>query len=183
MADTQRTVSAILALLADNTSRAISPQDLRDAFVSWRMASGQIYIPDGSGAATTISGTANYYEVTDGTWSLSGDAYLFDESGGNGRLTYIGTEPIMAHIACTLSSVCAASTQVLHFRLGITGTTNANAEVQMKIGTGSDVISTALHLIAELDTNDYISLWVRNATSAANVTVNVANLQAVTMPM
>jgi len=34
MTDTPRTLSAILALLADNSSSAISPQDLRDALVS-----------------------------------------------------------------------------------------------------------------------------------------------------
>ncbi len=34
MADTLRTLSALLALLADNTSGAISPQDLRDFLVS-----------------------------------------------------------------------------------------------------------------------------------------------------
>jgi hypothetical protein len=34
MADTVRTLTAIQGLLADNTNRAISPQDLRDAVIS-----------------------------------------------------------------------------------------------------------------------------------------------------
>lgn len=34
MADTVRTLSALQALLADNSSRAISPQDIRDAVIS-----------------------------------------------------------------------------------------------------------------------------------------------------
>jgi len=34
MADTVRTLSALQGLLADNTNRAISPQDLRDAVIS-----------------------------------------------------------------------------------------------------------------------------------------------------
>lgn len=48
MTDTVRAYSALVTLLADNTSRAISPQDLRDMLVSVL------------GVVPTISKTANY---------------------------------------------------------------------------------------------------------------------------
>lgn len=183
MADTQRSIAQILALLADNSSGDISPQDLRDAFVTWKMRHGQIYVASGGGAATTVSNTADYFECNASTWTLSSGAADFDESGGNGRLTYTGVADVMLHVACTISFTAASNNQVLHFRLGKSGTTDAASEVQFKIGTGSDVGSTAIHLIVSLSTGQYLSLFVRNETSAANVTVSVANLQAVSMPM
>lgn len=183
MADTQRSVSDILALLADNTSGNISPQDIRDAFATWRMGMGQIYIPSGSGAAITISDTTNYFEATTPTWSLSSGGFWFNESGGNGRLTYTGTADVMVHAAATISFTTASNLQVVHWRLGKNATPDPAAEAQRKVGTGTDVGSTAIHLVTSMSTGDYLSLWVRNATTATNATLVVANLQAVTMPM
>ena len=53
MADTVRTLSALQGLLADNTSRAISPQDLRDAVIS---ADGYAY---GRAVSTSQNPTAD----------------------------------------------------------------------------------------------------------------------------
>lgn len=47
MADTQRATNALLNLLADNTSGAISEQDLRDALVSVLGGYGSVYVADG----------------------------------------------------------------------------------------------------------------------------------------
>jgi len=55
MADTIRTRSAILTLLADNTTRAISPQDVRDAVVSMHGVYGGLYVQDGSTAQNANS--------------------------------------------------------------------------------------------------------------------------------
>ncbi len=182
MADTQRSVSAILALLPLNTDNEISPQDIRDFAVSWRMGHGQIYVPAAASAAITISDNTSYFEATAPAWTLSSGGHWFDESGGNGRLTYTGAADVVVHIACSVSFRSASNNQMIHMRLGKTGTTDEASEIQRKVGTGADVGSTALHLVTTLSTNDYISLWIRNSTAANNVTLDVANLQAMTMP-
>jgi len=181
MADTQRSVSSILALLADNTSGDISPQDIRDAFVSWRMSHGQIYVPVASAAAVTISNTSSYFEATEPAWTLSSGAHLFDESSGNGRLTYTGAVTSTIHVACTISMTCASNNQVLHARLGVDGTTDETSEVIIKVGTGADVVSTAAHLLIDISPGSHISLWLRNETSSANITIQAANIQCVGM--
>jgi len=182
MADTQRTVATILSLLANNTAGAISPQDVRDFAVSWRNGHGQIYVAAADAAAITIANTNDYVEATVApAWTLSSGAHLFDESGGNGRLTYTGTQPMTAHIACSISMTCGSNLQLTHWRLGVNDTTDAASECQRKIGTGTDSGSTALHLITTVTTGDYISLWCRNSTGANDVTLEVANLQVVTM--
>lgn len=57
MADTSRTLAALQALLADNTSGAISPQDLRDMLLSLASGYGSITVLNGSTAQTSISAT------------------------------------------------------------------------------------------------------------------------------
>ncbi len=56
-ADTQRSLSALQGLLADNTTGDISPQDLRDFLVSSQGGFGSIYVNGGSTAQTGITGT------------------------------------------------------------------------------------------------------------------------------
>ena len=182
MTQTQRSVAEIYALLPDNITEDISPQDHRDSLATWRMGHGQIYVPAAASAPVIINNTADYFEAIDPAWTLSAGAHFFDESGGNGRLTYIGVADVTVHIACTISLTSGSNLQVIHGRLGKTGTTDEASEVQRKIGTGTDVGSTALHLVTSMSTGDYLSLWVRNATGSNNVILEVANLQAVTMP-
>jgi hypothetical protein len=183
MAETQRTIADIYTLLSNNVTGAISPTDLRDSFETWRMSHGQIYIPATNATATTISDTTSYFEVTAPAWSLTTGAasHNFDESAGNGRLTYTGTEPVTVHVAFSYSMTTASNNQVTHFRVGVDGTTDVASEVQRKVGTGTDVGAGACHLISTLTTGQYLSVFVRNSTSASNVTVVCCNLQAVGM--
>ena len=60
MVDTQRSLSAIQTLFADNTAGAISPQDLRDAVETLRMGHGEIYVS--STAATSFTDTTSYVD-------------------------------------------------------------------------------------------------------------------------
>jgi len=180
MADTQRTVTAILALLADNSSQDISPQDIRDAMVSWRAAHGSLYVAAADRGDITISGTADYYEANGMVWTLPTGAFLFDESDGNGRLTYTGTVPVRGLVTASVSMTCTASSQVTHWRLGVNGTTNAATEIQRKIGTGADVGALSITGSVALSTGDHISLWARNETSATNITIECANIIVIT---
>lgn len=181
MADTQRSLSAILALLADNTSGDISPQDVRDTVISLRNRIAGISVAAAAAAAVTISDTTTYFEITAPTWTLdaNGDAD-FDQSDGNGRLTYLGAADVRARINATLSFTSAANDQVLHFRVMKNGTTVAATEVQVKAGTGTYQITIPLVALLVLATGDNISLSVRNETSAANITVKVAALHVIT---
>ncbi len=182
MTQTQRSVAQIYALLADNITEDISPQDHRDSLETWRVGHGQIYVPAAASAAIVIANNTDYFEATAPAWTLSAGGVFFDESAGNGRLTYIGVADVMLHLACTISMTSGVNAQVTHWRLGKNAVTDGAAEVQRRIGTGSAVGSTALHLIESMSQGDYVSLWVRNSTAANDITLEVANLQAVTMP-
>lgn len=181
MADVQRSVSAILTLFADNSNGQISEQDVRDALVSWRNGHGQIFVADGS-TTITITTQSVAVEITEPAWTESADLHFFDESGGNGRLTYIGAVPITAHIANTVSFSSVGNNKHTEWYLAINGVKDDAAVVHMKTGTGGDEVSTALHLVVTMSTGDYVSMWVSNETDTTDLTLQSANLQMMTMP-
>jgi len=181
MADTQRSLAALLVLLADNATGDISPQDVRDMLVSLQPRGGDIAVLAADRAAVTIADTTNYVEVTAPVWTLDADSHAdWDESGGNGRLTYLGVADVTVQAAGHVSMTAAANNQVIHFRLMKNGTTAASSEVQRKVGTGADVGAAAMSETFQMSTGDYLSLAVRNATSTASVTVECAAIHALT---
>ena len=182
MAETQRTVAQIYALLADNVLSAISPQDMRDALETWRPAVGEIYVPAAASDAITISNTSDYFEASGMAWTLSAtESHLFDESAGNGRLTYTGVADVVVRVSLSVSMTAVGNNQLLHFRIGKNTTPDDASEIIRFVGTGADIGSSATHLLTTLSTGDYVSMWARNETSTGNVSVEVANLQAITV--
>jgi len=119
MAQTQRSIAQVYALLADNVTEDISPQDLRDALETWLPGHGSIYVEAGDADTVTIPNDTDYVECTNPVWTLHGDNHNFDESDGNGRLTYIGVADVIAHITATFSMTSGNNGQVTHWRLGI----------------------------------------------------------------
>lgn len=182
MSETQRTVAEIYALLVDNVSGDISPQDLRDAFESWRPAIGEIYVPGADSGAIAITDTTNYFEATGMTWTLStAESRLFDQSAGNGRLTYLGVADAIIKVSLSLSVTAVGNNQLLHFRIGKNAATDDSSERIRFVGTGADVGSSTTQLLSTVSTGDYVSVWARNETSTGNVGIEVANLQAITV--
>jgi hypothetical protein len=183
MADTQRSVSDILTVLADNNSGQISPQDLRDGFVTWRLGYAQLYMAEGAEATVTIASTAAYYEVTGGTWTLTAGGLYFDESAGNGRLTYTGDADVLVYAACMFSVNAASNNVVTHWMLGLNGVQQEESEVHRYISTGADVGAAAVHGLFQLSTGHYLSMFARNATSATNLQMGPGTFIAITMPV
>lgn len=82
MADTVRTLSALQAILADNTSGNISPQDLRDMLVSTKGGHG--YYPDNATIATPIDITSGVRAAfTSDNLGVEGSTDLPARNGGH----------------------------------------------------------------------------------------------------
>ncbi len=144
---------------------------------------GSIYIAAADAAAEAIGGTADYYELATAAWTIGDEIHNMDESAGNGRLTYTGTPMVLAHVSCMFSCTAASNNQFTHWRLGKNGNTIASSEIQRKIANGADVGAGGVGDLIRMNTGDYLSLWVRNATSAANITPEVASLVATLRPL
>lgn len=171
MADTRRSLSALQTALADNTTGAIAAQDIRDLLVSCAPPYGSMYIS--SSSATAIGGSGTYTKAAGTTTSTN--LKEFDMPASN-RLRYTGTPDVHVHVAVSVSMTTASNNVVVGLRVGVNGSaagTDAVAStVIRKVGTGSDIGSTAVHFDTMLSTNDYIELFVSNNTSATNITID-----------
>lgn len=164
------TLAQNLAALADNTSKAISAEDIRNLASSIVPGHGTIYIS--SSSATTISDTTTYFKVAGTTTSRTLKNFSMPTDG---RLTYTGTPDIHVHVTASLSFTTASNSQIIHVRIGkngsATGADSVASEVQGKVGTGADVGDHAVHYDTMLSNGDYLEVFVRNESSASNLTM------------
>lgn len=170
MADTPLTKAQNIAACADNTARGISEGDLRNVVESIVPAMGGLYISGSS--ATTVSDTTSYFKVAGTTTSRTLHNFTMDTDG---RLTYSGTPDIHVDCTATISMTAAQNNENIHFRVGLNGdATTADAiasETERYVSTGADVGAASVHYDSQMSNGDYLELFVRNETSATNVTV------------
>lgn len=178
MPDTQRQLAEITALLADNTTGDISPQNIRDTVETLRNRAGGFSwtVP----SATTIPGVSTDVKAA-GSTVLGALADSFDMPTSN-RLRYTGAATVAAFVVASLSFSTASSNQQVDMMIAKNGVVIAASRLRRKTGTGGDVGSTAIHADVSLSTNDYLEVFVANQTSTAGVTIELGSLSAFTIP-
>jgi hypothetical protein len=174
MAETQRTISDLQTLLADNTSGDISPQDSRDVMETLRAGHAEIYIA--TPAATTFTDSTSY-EVVAGTWALSSGAYNW-AMDVNGQLKYTGVANRMVHVAASFSIESSAANMIPYIAIAKNGTVLTPSIISRKMGSTGDVGSSALHAFTSVSNGDYLQLMIRNSTwtAAQTITADTANM-------
>ena len=176
MADVRKTHAQLTALLADNSSGDISPQDIRDMLESLVPAFGSFSL---SAAVETSIATVSTPVKCAGTTTAHTTPRDFTHT--NGRLTYTGPTDQHLHVASTISFMTAGSNKVISFYLAKNGSVIAGSKTSRKIGTGSDVGSIALHWDLMVSENDYVEIWVENETDNTNLTASTLYLFALGM--
>jgi hypothetical protein len=168
MADTVRTLAELLTLLADNTTGAISEQDMRDVVVSLSPAHGGMYIS--SAVETSIAASS-----TDGSNAVkalgttTAFASLNDmDMPANNRLRYTGAANRLFTVQVAISTIAAANSKVFGWYIAKNGTVIAESLISRKQGTGADVGALALHWQLELAQNDYIEVFLEDRTDTTN---------------
>jgi hypothetical protein len=168
MSDTQRTTAALLALLADNVTGDISPQDIRDLLVSVSGGYGAISVHGGASAQGSItstpvkltgfdtngiaSGTVPDHTTDDITISVAGD-YLV-----SGALSFVGSSNATFDIDIYINS------------------TSTNYGFERKLGTGSDVGSGPLEALITCAVNDKINVFVSSPDGGTTITPTQGSL-------
>jgi len=125
--------------------------------------------------ATTIASTSTFYKVLGTT--LSG---LYNQrfTNTNNRTTYNGA--ITSYFKISVAASCnSGNTHLIVFRIAKNGVTIPSSEVQ--VTTNSTGRSENIHCqtIVQLQTNDYLEVFVQNSTTTTNVTVSELNLIAI----
>ncbi len=166
MAQTQRTIAELIALLPDNITGDISPVDIRDMLVSLIPAHGAMN-RDVSVATTII--TPGVYEkgACQTETGLLHDITMPEDN----RLQYVGEPDRHFHIVGTIASVCSGNNQVVGAKFAKNGVVIDASASRRFISTGSDIGAMAIQAETILQTNDYIELFITNETSTASVTL------------
>jgi len=170
MADTRRTLAALQALLADNATGDISPQDLRDFLVSAAPAYGALYVS--SAAATTISvqGQGTKASGTTAEIKSSSDVTVATTN----RLTYTAAPDIDVLFLVSASVTSAGSSHNMALSVGENGTRIDSTQITRKIGTGSDKGSMMTFGMTTLSQNDYLEIMLQDDDGTSNLTLENA---------
>lgn len=180
MADTDRSIADILALFPDNSTGAVSPQDLRDMVVSLQTAYGDMYVS--SALATTLGTTGT--AVKAGGTTTAGILQDFSMPTDN-RLRYDGAATRAVHAVATATILSTAVSQditayIYHYDNSSTsGAVVAKSAAAHSLSTvASEPHAITVQAQVEMDTNDYLEFWLANDTSSQNVTAQNMNLVA-----
>lgn len=165
MADTQRTLSALLAILADNTAGDISPQDLRDAVVT--------VFANYADIRTTSSGTFSASNITWTKFQFASDGLSAGCVTANAASDRIGVTVTGVYRATLLLDVTSGA-GTLSFRFEV----NAGGTAAGSAGTPSGV-NGRLHMetLLSLTAGDYVEAFVFGTTTSSLHTVNNACLR------
>lgn len=179
--------------LVDVTKHGIGPIEAGDTLEvpCAVLPLGRLTVPMGEISYFSLTGTTvDVTAVSDGatnfvkcavTSTFDAGGYEFDNGGSDtGRLRYTGATTKMFHCASTLSFGGGASSTLV-LAVAKNGSAVLESRAIMKMASGGDARSTALHQMVELDTNDYIELWVGNLTNTTDPTIYTMNLFAMGM--
>lgn len=159
MPNTVRTQSAILALLADNTTQDISPQDHRDAEVS-KAVYGAIYVEDGVTAQTGIGTSATLVTAFNTAQGVDGAAANVIPAKASNKLT-VGTGGDGVYRidwALSLTALTASTQYIFEIRVG-GALTNYKQEINTN-ATPDDVAVSGSGIVSGLSAADDIELYV-----------------------
>lgn len=169
MADTIRSRAALLTLLADNSTGAISPQDLRDTVVSLHGVYGALYVADGATAQTGITTTPA---------KLTGFAANGPSAGAtpdhtNDQLT-VGTDGV--YLVWFAVSATGTAATLFQFRLRVGGVEN-NFGGRLEFNATPDEAQTSFVALVSLSAGDVLTVYVESdAGGGASLTVHDASL-------
>ena len=168
MADTIRTKTALLSLLADNTAGDISTQDVRDMLVSVFGVYGSIYLKDGSTAQTSIGTTPA--KMTG--FAADGVSAGTTPDHTNDQIT-VGTDGVYAIFFQNSFSGTVSADFTFFIRIG--GAESIYG-VRRKLGTGGDVGSVSMLGLLSLSASDVITVYVEAVSDGREMTPIQAQL-------
>lgn len=171
MADTERTTAALQALLADNTSGAIGPQDLRDLLASCLGGyAGLLLSIAGSPAApltlTTMDQVLTQYNAVS---AQSSDLFTggCSADAGTGKIT-IGQTGLY-HVGFFASCRVSTNNKIVHFTPYIDNVIGL-VEVDRKFGTSGDVGVVSMHAVVPYTGGAVVDVRARDEAATTDIT-------------
>ncbi len=180
-------VSAILAVDNESATKQVvlDPTNLLLAYKTINKSFGNISF-NGSTVATTMT-TANTFVIVQNTAFVINPLSLnFSLTAGasqsSSRLTYNGTSACPMRVSCSCNVVVSGSNnQSVTTTLFLNGVAISNATAKSWLQSAGFSQNNAMLAMVTLNPNDYIELFVANATANNNVTVTDCIIDAVSL--
>ena len=170
---TQRSLAELLALLPDNVTGRIEPEDLRDLLVS--LTPGHGSLSRNAAADTTIVTPGTYVKAAGTTTAGHLDDMTMPVDN---RLTFIGVSPRHFHIMACISMTVAGVNKLVGIKIAVNGAVIDGSVVRRFVSTGVDIGAATVQADVTLNENDYVELWVTNETTATVVRLDEFNMHA-----
>ena len=145
---------------------------------------GEVSYFDTNGKTIIITaqsnGTSNMVKVDPTTTFIQ--TQDFSNGGSNdATLEYTGKIPKFFHIACSISMSATNPNDSFVYGVALNGVPQDSGKVISKLGQTSDTISTAMHIVLELNEGDEIEFYVGNLSGTGNAVIKSLNFVAVSM--
>jgi hypothetical protein len=177
MAQTEQDQVGIRALLADNGTGAISPQDLRDALAS-QMGYASIVL-SAAGQPLTVTGVNQTYALVDIFDTIASQSV---DVNTNGCTATLGTDHRITfgsagfyYVSFFASFYTDTNNELITFRPHISGAPGL-IEVDRWIGTGADTGSVAMNSIVPFTAGQYLDIRIKSDVGTEDVTFKAAGL-------
>jgi len=155
---------------------AIGVDDL--AALRYALRPGRAVMSVVSSAATSPDDTVSFKDVA-GVWQLAPGAASHWGMPVNGRLEYVWPESRFVLLLGSVSMTAESANQVTMWRFAVNGVSLGSSEVQRKVGVAADVGAIGVVGGVVLGEGDYVTLQVRNSSTATDVTVEAASVVVV----
>lgn len=149
---------------------------------SWNQNTATMVMGEGaSEVATVATGSGTGFAECLNVLTLSPQNMGGWDTPSAGRLRYTGAQTLNYHCGCTISFTTGSGTnQEIHAYVAKNGTKIVGSLVKTT-GDNVELHSTAMHIFTSLTTNDYLSVFVENASSTAEVSVETINIFAMSV--
>lgn len=164
MTDTQRSLADLQAILPDNTSKAISAQNIRDFLASALGGYGGLYVDPAASAATVDSTPAKY-----AGWSAAFPASGTTPTAGATATITVGVAA-KYRVDVSLDFLGSAG-QTFVFQLYKNGTKVDGAKATRTTASGTDVTSVAFSALVDCSASDALTVYASAGIDAQSVTV------------
>lgn len=163
MADTQRTLAALLAILADNTAGDISEQDLRDLLVSVFGGYGGIYLTSAADAQDVDIAPV---KITAFDTNMVSSGVTSDHTDDSITIGTTGVYYVEFTVAFS-----GSSGEVFTIQLYKAGVAVAGAFLKRKLTGAGDIASASFALYVSCNAADELDVRVNSEADSKTVTI------------
>lgn len=168
MPDTQRPLSSLQTLFADNSTGDISPQDLRDFLVSALGGYGHLYCAEGS-----ISQTASVLASKLTAWNNNGASSQTTPDHANDQIT-VGVGAV--YLVMMSASLRADAGRTVKLQVYKNSVEQTGISAEHNAQSSNDITTLSVSGVVTCSANDVISVYVSSSVDFVTVTVSEASL-------